>query len=356
MITRSHCKAAAIGLCLALPTFAQATQILIDETFDGASVPEGWVFNGKQGTSHTAPSTGVNKTATDWFGSDDGSGNGQGFVRLTNNGTWSEANNQRTTAIYGDGTFSTMFDFSISAEVRISSGSGSTGADGLSFFWLDASSLDLVNYNLNHFQGGMGEWQGAPRGTILGTKSPCPTPTDCVMGEYYGAYNSTNGFFPNPDTSYPETSLRGYSFEFDHYANSSFEQQEYNHMVRLDDWAHMTDMRVDSTSDPDYYEDVGWVSFELAYSATDKRFTYTYTGRDSNGDPVAPKTVVLTPTVDEWTEFDRAYFGISAGTGGQYADHDVRNLIVTSEAPGPGTLALFAFAPLVAIAARRRRR
>jgi hypothetical protein len=55
MITRSHCKAAAIGLCLALPTFAQATQILIDEAFDGASVPDGWVFNGKQGTSHTNP-------------------------------------------------------------------------------------------------------------------------------------------------------------------------------------------------------------------------------------------------------------------------------------------------------------
>jgi hypothetical protein len=190
-----------------------------------------------------------------------------------------------------------MFDFSISAEVRITSGSGSTGADGLSFFWLDASSLDLVNYDLGHFQGGMGEWQGAPRGTILGTKSPCPTPTNCVMGEHYGAYNSTDGFVPES----------GYLVSRDLCAATASssttierrpEQQEYNHMVRLDDWTHMTDMRVDSTSDPDYYEDVGWVSFELAYSAADKRFTYTYTGRDPNGDPVAPKTVVLTPTAE----------------------------------------------------------
>lgn len=329
-------------ICCALPlalllasTTASADYVFLDEDFSGSTVPAGWIFNGISGGSHTNPAQGTVKTATNWFG------NNQGFVRLTSRSPGS----QRTTAIYGGATFSTKDDFSIAAEVRINSNTGTGGADGISFFWLDAASLDLDTYDLSHYQGGLGEWQGSPRGTVI-TSGVTPA----TSATNYGAYNSTTGFI---STKYGNT-LHGYSFEFDHYRNTALEQQEYNHMVRLDEWRHMTGMNVNSTADPYYYEDVGWVSFELVYSAQSRSFTYTYTGRNpTTGQPVAPKTVTMTPTADQWSEFDLAYFGISAGTGGEVADHDVRNLVVTA-APIPGTLWLLALAVPAIVVSRRR--
>jgi hypothetical protein len=337
MTPRALAAVGALALCGVLSARTHATQIsIIDEPFSGSTVPDGWIFNGRNSASHIDPSAGSAKTEAEWFGG------GQGFVRLTSR----SPGFQRTTAIYTGRTFSTLVDFSIAAEVNISSPGGTNGADGLSFFWLDATSLDLVTYDLRHYQGGVGEWQGTPRGTVIGTKTPGATTS------HFGAYNSTDGFYANRTGE----SLRGYSFEFDHYQNASQEQLEYNHMVRLDDWAHMDNMNVNSSGDDTYYEDVGWVSFQLDYSAGERSFTYTYTGRDPNsGDPVAARTVELTPTDEEWTGFGSVYFGIGAGTGGQLADHDVRNLIVT-QAPGPGTLALLGCAPLALLAVRHRRR
>jgi hypothetical protein len=61
------------------------------------------------------------------------------------------------------------------------------------------------------------------------------------------AYGSTDGFHANRGT---QPTLRGYSLEFDQYRNAAQEQLQYNHMVRLDDWARMDSMRVDFSNDP----------------------------------------------------------------------------------------------------------
>lgn len=316
----------ALAFCGVLSAPAGATQIsIIDESFSGSTVPDGWIIQGDVDVNHdgTPRANYRAMNESDWFGN--------GYFEMTT----TSPGYQRVTAIYERATFSTLKDFSISADVRINSSDGTSGADGMSFFMISEASLELDKYSLSHYRGGMGEWEGTPRGVN--------TPFNET---HFGAYGSTTGFEADADGP----NLRGYSWEFDHYQNAAQEEIEYNHMVRLDDWTHMDSMRVNHGPNDDFYEDVGWVSFTLEYSAADEQFTYTYVDRN-----LAETVTTLSPDPTEWIGFGSVYFGLGAGTGGQVADHHVRNLVVT-QAPGPGTLALVAFAPLALLAARRSRR
>jgi hypothetical protein len=290
--------------------------LLISESFNGSSAPTGWIINGKENTSHTSPETGTLKTDSDFFPA----AGANGYLRLTEN-----SGNQRATALYTAQTFRTDRDFTFRAEVNIASGAGSVGADGISFFWLNAASL---SGDLSTYQGGMGEWQGAPRGNVTGTTGSNNNLSD------YGSY----------------AGLEGYSFEFDHYQNTSLEQLEYNHLVRLEDWVHLPGAAIDQTSDDNFYEDNGWQLFEYSYDASENEFTMQWNYDDLSETFESSASYVI----DGLDTYEEAYFGLGAGTGGQTASHDVRNLTFTGVVPEPACLTMIGVAGSMLLWLRRR--
>jgi hypothetical protein len=251
-----------------------------------------------------------------------------GYLRLTQDGP-----SQRSTMIYTADTLNTSKSFSFSAEVRISS--SSSGADGLAFFWMSKASVDTVIANdpsvnsVADITGGMGEWQGVPHGN---------DPSKSI------------GYYPD---------ISGYSFEFDHYQNSG-EQQEYNHLIRIDDWDHTAGSvaATDYSSDANFYFNDGWLRVHFSYDEGTESFAYYLETLDGS-----ITTAVKTFTISDlesatgetgWYEtFDEAYFGIGAGTGAITAEHLVDNLNVV---PEPVSALYLAAGALALVALRRRLR
>jgi len=287
---------------------------LINESFSGNTVPSGWVFNGKESASHTSLTTGVDKVNSDWMVNE----NGTNFLRLTE-----QSYNQRTTAIYTNSTFRSDRSFTMRSDIRVTSPGGNNGADGISFFWLKADTVTNVNTTV----GGMGAWQGAPRGAITGTTGS-------------GNTLSEAGYY---------TGLKGYSFEFDHYNNTGEKYMEYNHLVRLEDWVHISGAAIDHSTDPNFYEDNGWQTIQFSYNADSDEFTVSW---GFNGSTFASNVTYSVTT----EKFDQAYFGISAGTGGQIAAQDIKNITFTGVIPEPATAMLLAVGGAVAWLARFKQR
>jgi hypothetical protein len=284
---------------------------LINESFSGNTVPSGWVFNGKESANHNSLATGVNKANSDWFVNE----NGTNFLRLTERTT-----NQRTTAIYTNSTFRSDRSFTIRSDIRVTSPTGNNGADGISFFWLKADTVTNVNTTI----GGMGGWQGAPRGAITGTAGSGNTLSEA--GYYSG--------------------LKGYSFEFDHYNNSGEQYIEYNHLVRLEDWVHIPGAAINHSANPNFYEDNGWQTIQFAYNSDLDNFTVSW---GFNGSTFSSNVTYSVGT----EKFDQAYFGISAGTGGQIAAQDVRNITFTGVIPEPASVMMIALGSFVIAGYRR---
>ena len=291
-------------------SFSVFGNVLINESFSGANMPSGWIFNGKEGASNTSITTGVDKVASDWIVKE----NGTNFLRLTENASY-----QRTTAIYTNTTFRTDRNFSLRADIRITC--PGNGADGLSFFWLKANTVS----NLSATIGGVGSWMGVPRGSVNGKDNNLGQ-----AGYYLG--------------------LKGYSFEFDHYKNSTNEiSDEYNDLVRLEDWMHFSNASIDQSANTNFFEDCGWQTFQFAYNASNDNFTVSW---GFNGSTFSSN---VTYSVSGYEKFDSAYFGIGAGTGGWYSSQDVRNLTLTGMVvPEPATAALIAFVGGLSLFIRRR--
>jgi hypothetical protein len=287
---------------------------LINESFSGNTVPSGWVFNGKESANHNSLTTGVNKVNSDWIVKE----NGTNFLRLTE-----QTYNQRTTAIYTNSTFRSDRSFTIRSDIRVTSPAGNNGADGISFFWLKANTVA----NVNTMIGGMGGWQGTPRGAITGTAGSGNTLSEA--GYYSG--------------------LKGYSFEFDHYNNTGEKYIEYNHLVRLEDWVHLSGAAIDHSADPNFYEDNGWQTIQFSYNADLDTFTVSW---GFNGSTFASNVTYSVAT----EKFDQAYFGISAGTGGQFAAQDIKNITVMGVIPEPSTVLLLAIGGGVAWLLRLKQR
>lgn len=285
-------------------TWARA-EIVVSETFAGSSVPSGWIMNGRENAPNSLPDSGTAKTPKDWFVSDPTGF----FLRLTENGV-----HQRTTAVYEGNLFRTDQDFTIRMDLRVSG--NKNNADGMSFFWLDATSVANIGKTI----GGSGEWLGTPRGDVTGTP---------------GSMNDTSSFGFH-------AGLRGYAFEFDHYSNDPSEPPEYTALVDLGSWTHLAGTITDFSSDPGFYLGNGWQTVEFGYNSAADKYTLSwgYDGSSFNQSKAYPGA-------GGTERFKSAYFGFGGGTDGLKSDQDVRNVIfrgsaadpVVDPVPEPGTWA-----------------
>lgn len=290
------------------PVVAQATY------FSGASndLSADWYVHSYTGGTHTTPGT---PQALSTF-----TASGNTGLRLT-----SASNYQRTTLIAKQ-EFTSQQSFKFECEVYIGDSTNS-GADGLTFFWIDKASLGTNA--IGDLNGGVGEWMGAPHGNLNTNASG-----DATVGYYSG--------------------IKGYSFEFDHYQNNTNEFQEYNHFVRLGDWAHhpSTVTNVNSGSDPDFYYNNGWERVSFSYDAVNERFTYEYKFNGTAYTASQTYTIAQLNAASPgfYEKFDNAYFGIGAATGGANAVHGIREFTLI---PEPSMLAILGAGAL--LLARRRR-
>ncbi len=310
-----------------LLSHAALGMVLISETFNGGTTPDGWSAHTYTGGSHTTLGTLRDDSFRFPNAGDDG------YLRLTES-----SNYQHTTLINTQTTFNTNKSFSFTADVRISGSGG--GADGLSFFWVSKASVDQVaasNSNVDGIQdisGGAGEWQGAPHGN-----NP-----SMPVGYYEG--------------------ISGYSFEFDHYKNSGEYVDEYNHFIRLDDWDHSAGSvaAADRNSDDTFYWNNGWIRTHFNYDEDSETFSYYLEALEGAEAGAVTATTTfsiaeLATATDEvgWYQgFDEAYFGIGAATGGLNAEHLVDNVEVIPEPATAGIIAEFAL--IVFLWLRRRSR
>ncbi len=291
--------------------------VVINESFAGTSVPEGWIMNGRENAPNwdNNPAAGTAKLASDWFLSD---ATGR-FLRLTENSA-----DQRTTAVYGTSAFRTDRDFTLRMDLRISDNTNS--ADGITIFWLDAGSIS----NLATTIGGSGEWEGTPRGAVTGTS---------------GSENNTSsyGWY---------TGLRGYALEFDHYRNDESEFPEYTALLNLSDWSHVNGTATDFSSNTGFFEGNGWQTVQLSHDAEAGRYTLSW-GWD--GSAFANSTSYSPTGVGT---FPAAYFGIGAGSGGWASDQDVRNIRLDAvhAVPEPSVGVGLAFVVLGGLLSGDRRR
>ncbi|AQQ69839.1 hypothetical protein SMSP2_00173 [Limihaloglobus sulfuriphilus] len=285
---------------------------LVTESFSGTTDPAGWNIQTYTGGTHTSAGTLEGESFRY------GTGTGNGYMQMTE-----AVDYQRTTAIYTADTFSTAQDFSFTCDYNI--GDTGTGADGITFFWLDKATIDSNSWNINSMSGGYGEWMGAPHGND--------------SGKSVGYYNG----------------IKGYSMEFDHYDNGAGEVDEYNHFIRISDWAHSGGVgAVDRGGDDDFYYGNGWQSVEFTFDADTGTFTYQLTDTDTSAQ-TAVKTftvaVLETALGTGWYEtFDDAYFGIGGATGGDNDVHLIRNLDVV---PEPATMLMFAMGGLALLRKKR---
>ncbi|AQQ71906.1 PEP-CTERM protein sorting domain protein [Limihaloglobus sulfuriphilus] len=300
-------------------TFSQLSLGLsINETWSGPADPTGWSIHSYQGTGFTTTGT----ARTNYLSN--------GYFQLTESSVgW-----ERTTALYTADTFSTSESFSFQADYRVQTQSGRRGADGLSFFWVDKSYLDSNSIDPANLEGGYGKWQGAPHGATSGD-----------IGYYDG--------------------IRGYSFELDHEKDSKDEQLEYTHFIRITDWSHLaTNTQLDlKSNNDDFYENNGWQRAYFSFDGDTETFSYYLEDLDDNGDPNGIKTEIVTFTIDSldfsgegdpsgaYETFSEAYFGIAAGTGTDYAEHDIRNLTFV---PEPATLIVLGLGGLFAVNRRKQ--
>ncbi len=291
------------------------TVVVVNEDWNVSTTPSGWYIEGYEGSSHT--SIGTPKNNADLFVNDGSSPN---YLRLTKN-----AGYNRAWAYYTEKQIKVLGEWSIELDIRIGqSHDGSeiiNGADGLAIVFLDKSYVeDNGSIVPGRFEGGYGEWEGAPRGSYPNT------PASGAKG-----YHSEEDF-------------QGYSFEWDHYRNTN-EFQEYNHWVELEDWIHSGFGKNMGTPENGYYYNDGWRHCKLSSNGSGT-FTFQYsndTDNDFEGSftfsPGGSGSTGYTPlTTDYW-----AYIGFTASTGGQTAFHEIKNLVISAEEDDvlPVTLSTF---------------
>lgn len=318
-LPRRLARIALLLACLCLVAGGASAEQIINQSFAVNGTPEGWVVQGTGGTGHSDPGTAL--TTNHFYG-----GDAQNYLQLNSNLSY-----QRASAYYTGGTVNSR-NFTLTANIYI--GGRTNNADGLTFSFLNATPggpLYNSNGSINEARllGGYGEWAGSPQGK-----------TSLSSGYVAG--------------------IQGFNFEFDHYLNTNEPTSEYTALVNVNNWQHYrtpgdgipeTTVR-DFSSDPTFFDNTGWEQVQLRAWDGRMYFSYNYNGTTQAYDNSYSFTL---PTA--YTSYD-AYFGITAGTGGQMANHWVRDVILENSGavPEPGSLVLYGLLGLGLPWLRRRKR
>jgi len=294
---RSCFALALVWLCL-LGNLAGAEQI-INQSFTVDSTPGGWVVQGTTGS----PSVPLN--ATDFYGAT----GQQDYLRLS-----SDTANQRASAYYTARTFNSQ-NFTLTARIYIGGSSPANHGDGLTFSFLDATT---IGSNPALLLGAGGDYMGAPRG------------------------GSAPGFGIIPG-------LRGFNFEFDDHRNTGEYGGEYTRLINVSDRSHVAGTAHDYSGDAHFFYDSDWEQVQLKAYDGQIYFSWNYVngGYLDSYQFAQPSDLHYANTI----------FGITAGTGTLSANHWVDDIILDSAAgvPEPSFLVLYGLMGLGLPWLRRRK-
>lgn len=277
-------------LMLILGTNLLFGQVIFEEDFNVTTTPPGWITGGSFGSSHT--DVGTAKTDSDLFKTD----GGNRYLRLSDNVAWN-----RGWTYYAAQKFPILDHWKLTMDVRIGrlhdGNQTASSADGLTFVFLDANTVETAGVlDPNKVIGGYGQYMGAPRGGL--PNSPV---------------NGALGYTPG---------LLGYSFEFDHFSNSSEPSTEYIHWVSLKNWAH-SGLGIDLSPDPNFYFNNGWQRLELEGNNGILTVRYKWNGSSYSATHTMDTLNPSNPSCDPLYDY-MAYFGIGAATGQRFSAHEVR--------------------------------
>lgn len=290
-----------IALLMAI-TFINAVTVF-EQSFSVTTPPAGWNIQGyKTGGSHTGNGTPMNNT--DFFTNET-----PNYLRLTK-----DTGYNRAWAYYSAAKFPVMGKWKITMEIRIGKTHDGTeidsGADGLCLVFADANTCETDGaLDMTKVEGGYGEFEGAPHGVTF------TSPAYLV-----GAKGYHSGF-------------KGFSFEFDHYNNTVGSEvfREYIHWVDLSNWEH-SGLGANMATDTGFYYNDGWQRVQLDADAGVITFRYNWNGTSSTyASSITLNTnSPINSNCNDIYAYD-AYLGISAGTGGESAYHEVRYMKLENE-------------------------
>ena len=289
---------------------------IFDQSFGGARNPDGWVIQGEQNAPDRF-TPGTPKTIWDFFQG------GQGFMRLTTSGPY-----ERASAFYtNEMVWST--DWKIEAEIHMD-----RGADGMAFSWVGVTGelpIDDGIIQVGELLGGFGNWLGAPRGP--GLSNP--------QEDGLGWYNDVGGYSLQFLT-YSNRWITGKKFDTPPWATN----YESTLCRNLRSWKPPYWNSIFSyLDDPTFFVAPGFVRFVLMQSTIGSTGHFALTWGPTYA---TTNTWIITDYMDY-----PAYFGVSAGTGGVWANHDVKNFTLYGE-PVPEPTAWMGMALATLCFARRR--
>ena len=289
----------------------QAVTTIFNESFNEGThastyVPTGWQEKSYGSSGYAYSSTG---------------GVTNGYARLTSAGT-----NSATSLFYTAGAFDASAPWTLTASIYIG---GGTGADGLTFTWIDAKTLPALS-NL--------------------------APDSGQGGGMMGLYSTGSAYIK-----------QGYAFEFDTYYNAgspqndpnftvgSGQQYQYTDLVAINDtgnastttWTHQagTAHNFTGTDATTFPGNATWDAVELDYLGNGKfvfKSSYITGGSYSF-------------TVANYNPSNKDYFGFTASTGSMTDVHRVDNLVLTGSTPEPRSTAIILCGGLMLVGSTLRR-
>lgn len=305
---KSGVKSLAAGSIIAvgmLVPMAAHSATVFNEPFSSSNVPTGWLIQGeKNGPDKFTPGTPL--TVYELLG------NARGYLRMTTtNGGY-----QRASAFYtNDWVWSD--GWTMEAEFRCA-----PGADGMAFNWIGIGTNGVSFLgSKNELLGGFGGFMGVPRG---------PVDTAYGLGYY--------------------TNVGGYSLQFDTYSNDFIQSKavsNYEMMCcrNVRNWSSVPGSKFDFLGNTNFFvSSNAWLRFKLEQPMISNGFFRMMWG------PSYENTCSW--TIAGYTRYP-AFFGVSAGAGGEQGLHDVRNFKLNGDVvPEPGAFLVLALA--IAGLVRRR--
>lgn len=271
---------------------------LFTQSFNNSVVPDYWVIAGMENALPNLTSEGTDKTLNDFFyyyDEETETYEPLGFLRLTD----FDSSYDRAWAYYTRYTFNIKGKWQVEITFRIGDiaqdPTQNDGGDGLTLTFLDANTVKTDGvFNSAKVEGGYGTFMGTPHGTNDGWQ-----------------IEGSQGYVPG---------LKGFAFALDHYDTSADNNLEQHNTLdpsetlrwyKLDNWTEPV-AYYPTLSDQTFYYNNGSTTIRLV--GDDGQITCYYGQNFAN---------TWSFNIDAMTEDYEAYLGITAGTGGSYAYHDV---------------------------------